>query len=78
MIHAYREPWAVKSRQNPLRGKWTVNRLVKRELEVNDGEMHVEDLLDHMQQLGYLKEPLRRRLKFLDVEIVDGMVRIIG
>lgn len=65
-------------RYNPLQGKWTVNRLLKRAIEANGGEMPVEDLLEHMSNLGYMKEPLRDRLRFLDVDVVDGVARLRG
>lgn len=62
----------------PYKGKWTLTRLVKKEIEYNGGEMPVEDLLNKMSMRGYLKEPLRRSLKALDVEVIDGKARIIG
>jgi len=66
------------SKHNPFRGKWTLKRVLKREIEYNGGEMPVEDLLNEMSQRGYLKEPLRRRLRLLDVEVIDGMARMRG
>ncbi len=69
---------AVTRKFNPYKGKWTLTRLVKREIEHNGGEMPVEDLLTRMSQRGYLKEPLRRSLRLLDVEVIDGMARIFG
>jgi len=44
----------------------------------NGGEMPIEDLLTQMSQRGYLKEPLRRSLRLLNVEVIDGKARIIG
>ena len=66
------------SKHNPFRGKWTLKRVLKREIEYNGGEMPVEDLLNQLSQRGYLKEPLRRRLRLLDVEVIDGMARMRG
>ena len=66
------------SKHNPFRGKWTIKRVLKREIEYNGGEMPVEDLLNEMSQRGYLKEPLRRRLRLLDVEVIDGKARMRG
>ena len=63
-------------RYYPYRGKWTVRRLVKHALEANGGEMGVEELLDHMKRLGYLREPIRRSLGQLDVEVAGGRVRL--
>ena len=68
----------MKQKFNPYKGKWTLTRLVKREIEHNGGEMPVEDLLNQMSQRGYLKEPLRRNLRLLDVEVTDGMARLFG
>lgn len=62
----------------PHKGKWTTKRLIKKEIEVNGGEMFLEDLLDYMKNLGYMKEPLRNRLNFLDVEVVDGRAILRG
>lgn len=61
---------------NPYKGKWTLTRLIKKEIEYNGGEMPVEDLLNHMKKRGYLKEALRRNLEVLDVEVVDGKARM--
>ena len=66
------------SKHNPFRGKWTLKRVLKREIEYNGGEIPVEDLLNEMSQRGYLKEPLRRRLRLLDVEVIDGKARMRG
>ncbi|MBA7697154.1 hypothetical protein ES703_105813 [subsurface metagenome] len=66
------------SKHNPFRGKWTLKRVLKREIEYYGGEMPVEDLLNQLSQRGYLKEPLRRRLRLLDVEVIDGMARMRG
>lgn len=60
----------------PNQGKWTVTALLKRIIEEGDGEMPVEDLLSYMKQRGYLKEPLRQRLEYLGVEVVDGQARV--
>lgn len=68
----------VAQRWNPYRGRWNLKRLVKREIEANGGEMPVEDLLDRMKRQGYLKEPLRRSLPMLDIEVVGGKARLRG
>jgi len=47
-------------------------------LHANGGEMPVEDLLTRMRRQGYMKDPLRRGLEALDVEVVNGVARIIG
>ncbi len=60
------------------RGKWTIKRVLKSVIQANGGEMSVEDLLNKMNQRGYLKEPLRQRLEVLDVEVVDGKARLMG
>ncbi|GAG69577.1 unnamed protein product [marine sediment metagenome] len=60
------------------RGKWTIKRILKSIIQANGGEMPVEDLLNKMNQRGYLKEPLRQRLEALDVDVVDGKVRLRG
>jgi len=62
----------------PHKGKWTLTQLVKKEIKHNGGEMPIEDLLTQMSQRGYLKEPLRRSLRLLNVEVIDGKARIIG
>ncbi len=61
---------------NPFKGKWTLSKLVKREIEHNGGEMPVEDLLQKMRQRGYLTGPLRDSLEALDVEVIDGTARM--
>jgi len=45
-------------------------------IQANDDEMPVEDLLQKMSQRGYLKEPLRRSLEALDVDVINGMARL--
>lgn len=65
-------------RNYPYKGRWTTKRLIKKEIEANGGEMSVEDLLDHMKRLGYMKEPLRERLRVLEVDVVEGRVRLRG
>ena len=60
------------------RGKWTIKRILKSIIQSNGGEMPVEDLLNKMNQRGYLKEPLRQRLEALDVEVVNGKARLKG
>lgn len=60
------------------RGKWTIKRILKSVIQANGGEMPVEDLLDHMNKQGYLKEALRRNLKALDVDVVDGKAKLKG
>jgi len=64
------------SKHNPFRGKWTLKRILKRELEYNGGEMPVEDLLNKMSQRGFLKGPLREGLEALEIEVIDGMARL--
>jgi len=61
---------------NPFKGKWTLAKLVKREIDHNGGEMPVEDLLNKMRQRGYLKGPVRDGLEALDVEVIDGKARM--
>ncbi len=61
---------------NPFKGKWTLSKLVKREIEHNGGEIPVEDLLQKMRQRGYLKGALRDGLEALDVEVINGMARM--
>jgi len=63
-------------RFNPHKGKWTLTRLVKREIEHNGGEMHLEDLLNHMSRQGYLRKPLLEKLDLLDVDVIDGKARL--
>uniref|UniRef100_A0A6M3MFK3 Uncharacterized protein n=1 Tax=viral metagenome TaxID=1070528 RepID=A0A6M3MFK3_9ZZZZ len=58
------------------RGKWTIKKVLKNVIQANGGEMPVEDLLAQMSQRGYLKEPLRRSLEALDVEVTDGVARL--
>jgi len=66
----------MKQRHNPTTGKWTLTRLVKREIEYNGGEMPVEDLLNQMSRRGYFKESVRQRLESLEVEVTDGKARV--
>ncbi len=61
---------------NPHQGKWTLTRLMRREIKRNGGEMPLEDLLSQMRQRGYLKGPLRAGLEALDVEVIDGTARL--
>jgi len=63
---------------DPHRGKWTIRKRLKSLIQANGGEMPVEDLLNRMRKQGYMKEPLRRGLEALDVEVVDGVARLIG
>jgi len=61
---------------DPQQGKWTLTHRVKREIKHHGGEMPVKTLLNQMRRHGYLKEPLRRQLGLLDVDVVDGMARL--
>jgi len=65
-------------KHNPYQGKWTVKNLLRQTIRSNGGEMPVEDLLNQMRRQGYLKEALRPRLRVLDVDVIDGMARVIG
>jgi len=68
----------MNSRHNPYQGKWTVKNLLRQTIKASGGEMPVEDLLNQMKRRGYLKEALRPRLKALDVDVINGMARVIG
>ena len=67
---------AVAQKWNPFKGKWTLSKLVKREIEHNGGEMPVEDLLQKMRHRGYLKGALLDGLEALDVVVINGMARM--
>jgi len=64
--------------RNHYRGKWTVKRILRDAIEAHDGEMPLEDLLNHLQKLGYDKEAIRSRLRPLNVEVVGGVARLRG
>ena len=61
---------------NPTQGKWTLTRLVRREIKHHGGEMPLEDLLRNLSERGYHTGPLIRNLKALDVEVTDGTARL--
>ena len=61
---------------NPTQGKWTLTRLVKREIKHHGGEMPLEDLLRNLGERGYFIGSLRQSLKALDIEVVDGKARM--
>lgn len=61
---------------SPYPGKWPLIQIVKEQIEANGGEMPLEDLLDHLGKRGYFKEALRRRLKNLGIEVIDGKARL--
>ena len=62
----------------PHKGKFTLKRLIKRQLEASGGVMPVENLLENLKKLGYLKEPIRRCLHQLDMRLADGKVWLRG
>ena len=66
----------MKRKHNPYQGKWTIKRLVRREIKYHGGEMPLKDLLNRMSQQGYLRKPLLEKLDLLDVEVVDGIARL--
>ncbi|GAJ03577.1 unnamed protein product, partial [marine sediment metagenome] len=43
----------------PYKGRQTLKRLIKREIESCGDEITVEELLDRLKKRGYLKEPIR-------------------
>ncbi len=66
----------MKRKFAPHKGKWTLKRLVRREIKYHGGEMPLKDLLNRMSQQGYLRKPLLEKLDLLDVEVVDGKARL--
>ncbi len=61
---------------SPYPGKWILIQVMKEQIEVNGGEMPLEDLLNYLGKQGYFKEALRRGLKNLGVEVIGGEVRL--
>ncbi len=60
----------------PNQGKWTLKRLVRREINYHGGEMPLEALLTRMSLQGYLRKPLLEKLDLLDVDVTDGIARL--
>ncbi len=65
-----------RSKWDTQRGKWTLKRLVRREIKHHGGEMPLEALLNRMSQQGYLRKPLLEKLDLLDVDVIDGVARL--
>ena len=68
----------VRGKWDTLRGKGSLRRLIKKTLQTNEGEMPLEELLEYLRKKGYMKETIRPRLHLLDIEVVDGKVRLKG
>ncbi len=66
----------MKRKHDPFQGKWTLKRLLKREINHHGGEMPLETLLHRMSLQGYLKKPLLEKLDLLDVEVTHGKARL--
>jgi len=62
----------------PFIGKSTIYNLIKSKIDVEGGEMPLEDLLTYLSKQGYLKEPTRQVLKALGIEVIDGKARLNG
>jgi hypothetical protein len=60
------------------RGKRTLQRIIRDAIQAHGDEMPLEDLLNHLQKLGYDKESIRIRLRPLGVEVVGDMARLMG
>jgi len=72
------EVMKVRGKWDTLRGKGSLRRLIKKTLQTNEGEMPLEELLEYLRKKGYMKETIRPRLHLLDIEVVDGKVRLKG
>ncbi len=72
------EVMKMRGKWDTLSGKGSLRRLIKETIQTNGGEMPLEELLEYLRKKGYMKETIRPRLHLLDIEVVDGKVRLKG